>query len=180
MFCTRCGANNLDVDQFCRSCSAPLTKTGGAQSPGVSSGSPQQQYPYSNPNPNPYPSAGAGQQQQPPQGYPQYPGYQQGYSQPQYSYPNQGYQQQASASGRAIAAMIMSIVSPFTCGIFLSVPAMILGKMEMNAIRQGQAPPAGETFAKVGFYVGLVVTILSCAVGILYAILVLGSASNSF
>ncbi len=30
MFCTRCGANNLDTDQFCRSCSAPLTKPGGA------------------------------------------------------------------------------------------------------------------------------------------------------
>ena len=37
---------------------------------------------------------------------------------------------------------------------------MILGKMEMNAIRQGQAPPAGEGVAKAGFYIGLVMTIL--------------------
>jgi hypothetical protein len=176
MFCTRCGANNLDVDQFCRSCSSPLVKPGSAQQgKPVSSGSPQQPYPYS----SPYPSPGQDQQQPPPQGYGQYPGYQ-GYSQPQYGYPNQSYPQQASASGRAIAAMIMSIVSPFTCGAFLSIPAMILGKMEMNAIRQGQAPPAGETFAKVGFYVGLVVTILSCLAGLLYAILFIGSASNSF
>jgi hypothetical protein len=39
---------------------------------------------------------------------------------------------------------------------------MILGKMEMNAIRDGKSPKAGETFAKVGFYLGLVMTILLC------------------
>ena len=33
MFCTRCGANNLDADKFCRSCSAPLVKPGGASRP---------------------------------------------------------------------------------------------------------------------------------------------------
>jgi hypothetical protein len=65
------------------------------------------------------------------------------------------------ASGRAIASMILSIVSLVAaCGPFTSIPGMILGKMEMNAIRAGQAPPAGETFAKIGFHLGLVVTIL--------------------
>jgi hypothetical protein len=73
--------------------------------------------------------------------------------------------------------MILSIVAIFTCGPFLSIPGMIIGKMEMNAIQQGQAPPAGETFAKVGFYLGLGVTILSCLVGVL---LLVGTASNSF
>src|SRR5262245_31579336 len=102
MFCTRCGTNNLDVDQFCRACSAPLKKTGEAQAPGASSGSPQQQYPYS----NPYPSSGPGQQQQQqqqPQGYGSYPGYQ-GY-QPQYNYGAQMSTQQSGASGRAIGAL---------------------------------------------------------------------------
>jgi hypothetical protein len=173
MFCTRCGANNLDGDQFCRSCSAPLTKTAGAQTPGVSSGSPQQQYPYSNPGP--------GQQQQPPQSYNPYPDYQQGYSPGQYGYANPGYAQpaQAGASGRSIASMVMSIVSIFTCGPFLSIPGMILGKMEMNAIRQGQAAQAGENFAKAGFYVGLVVTILSCLVGLGYILLIFLSAATT-
>ena len=179
MFCTRCGANNLDGEQFCRSCSSPLTKPGGAQGQPASSGSPQQPYPYA----NPYPSQDPGQQrQQPPQGYAQgyapYPGYQ-GYPQPQYGYPQQGNRPQAGASGRAIASMILSVISPLFCG-FLGIIGMILGKMEMNAIRDGQAPPAGETFAKVGFYVGLVVTILSCLGGILYLVLVLGTAASSF
>ncbi len=147
MFCTRCGANNLDTDQFCRSCSAQLTKPGGAS--GASSGSPQQPYPYSTP--------GHGQQQQP-QSYTPYPGYQ-GYPPPQQVYANQPYQQQG-ASGRAIASLVLSLVSIFMCGPLTSIPGMILGKMEMNAIRQGQASSAGEGIAKAGFYISLVITIL--------------------
>ena len=155
MFCTRCGANNLDTDQLCRSCSAPLTKPGGAS--GAPSGSPQQPYPYSTP--------GQGQQQQQPQSYTPYPGYQ-GYPPPQHGYANQTYPQQG-ASGRAITSMVLSLVSIFMCGFLTSIPGMILGKMEMNAIRQGQAPSAGEGIAKAGFYIGLVVTIL-------YGLIILG------
>jgi Domain of unknown function (DUF4190) len=148
MFCTRCGANNLDTDLSCRSCSAPLTKPGGAS--GAPSGSPQQPYPYSTP--------GQGQQQQQPQSYTPYPGYQ-GYPPPQQAYANQTYPQQG-ASGRAIASLVLSLVSIFMCGPLTSIPGMILGKMEMNAIRQGQASPAGEGLAKAGFYISLVITIL--------------------
>ncbi|HEY9435453.1 MAG TPA: DUF4190 domain-containing protein [Blastocatellia bacterium] len=158
MFCTRCGANNLDTDQFCRSCSAPLTKPGGAS--GASSGSPQQPYPYSTP--------GQGQQQpqqQQPQSYSPYPGYQ-GYPPPQQGYANQTYPQQG-ASGRAITSLVLSLVSIFMCGFLTSIPGMILGKMEMNAIRQGQAPSSGDGIAKAGFYIGLVVTIL-------YGLIILG------
>src|SRR5262245_42792518 len=129
MFCTRCGANNLDGDQFCRSCSSPLTKPGGAQGSNVSSGSPQQPYPYSTPGSVP----------EQPQAYtPQQPQYQ-GYPQGQYGYANQMYSPQAGASGRAIASMVLSIISVVTCGPFLSIPGMIMGKMEMSAIREGQA-----------------------------------------
>jgi TM2 domain-containing membrane protein YozV len=77
MFCTRCGANNLDTDRFCRSCSAPLTKSGG-----VSSGPAQQNYTY---------SASGVSQQQPQQENLPYPGYQ-GYSQ------QPGYQSHAMAA----------------------------------------------------------------------------------
>src|SRR5215475_4626261 len=169
MFCTRCGANNLDTDQICRSCSAPLTKPGGA--PGASSGQPQQPYPYSTP--------GHGQQQQPPQNYPPYPGYQ-GYPPPQYGYANQTYPQQG-ASGRAIASLVLSIISIiFGCVFFTAVPGMILGKMEMNAIRQGQAPPAGDGIAKAGFYIGLVMTILWGLVVLGYIFLfIIGIAATS-
>src|SRR6266511_2202087 len=148
--------------------SAPLTKPGGA--PGASSGPPQQPYPYSTP--------GHGQQQQPPQNYPPYPGYQ-GHPPPQYGYANQMYSQQ-SASGRAITSLVLSIISIFMCALFTSVPGMILGKMEMNAIRQGQAPLAGEGIAKAGFYIGLVVTILYGLVVLAYIFLfIIGIAATS-
>jgi hypothetical protein len=167
MFCTRCGANNLDTDQFCRSCGGTLVKSG-AQS--ASSGSAQPPYPHSTP------SAGQQQQQQQ-QGYTPYPGYQ-GYPPPQYGHANQVSGQQG-ASGRAIASMILSVIAVFTCGPLLSVPGMILGKIEMNAIRQGQAHPAGENFAKAGFYVGLVVTILYSLAILAYILLVIGVATSS-
>jgi hypothetical protein len=64
--------------------------------------------------------------------------------------------------------MILSIVSIVTCGPFLSIPGLVLGKMEMNAIREGRASQAGETFAKVGFYLGLAVTVLSCLGGFIW------------
>jgi TM2 domain-containing membrane protein YozV len=70
MFCARCGANNLDTDRFCRSCSAPLVKPGAASGQVPSSGSAQQAYPYS--------TFGAGQRQPQQENLP-YPGYQ-GYS----------------------------------------------------------------------------------------------------
>ena len=66
MFCTRCGANNLDTDQFCRSCSAPMVKPGGASRQTVESE--RSQSPYYQP------SSGWGQQQTS-QGTPPYPGY---------------------------------------------------------------------------------------------------------
>ena len=170
MFCTRCGANNLDTDRFCRSCSSPLTKPGGAQGQGASSGSPQQPYPYSTPGP--------GQQQQPPQGYAPYPGYQ---VQPQYGYANQMSAQQGGASGRAIAALIVSIISLLICCWPAGIVGIVLGKMEMNAIREGRAPRAGESVAKVGFYLGIVATALSLLVGALYFLGFLASiAGNNF
>jgi hypothetical protein len=56
--------------------------------------------------------------------------------------------------------MVLSIVSIATCGPLLSIPGLILGKIEMNAIRDGQSPKAGETLAKIGFYLGIAVTAL--------------------
>lgn len=181
MFCTRCGANNLDGDQFCRSCSSPLTKPGGPQGQAVSSGPPQQPYPYSNPYSSPYSSSGPGQQQQqPPQSYNQYPGYQdpgyQGYPpQQQYGYANQMAAQQGGASGRAIAALVFGIISIVMCCVPGGIIGIVLGKMEMNAIREGRAPRAGETIAKVGFYLGIVATGLSVLV---YGLYFLGALAN--
>lgn len=157
MFCTRCGTRNLDTDQFCRSCNAPLIKPGASQNPGASSDPAQPQYPYSTP--------GAGQQP-PPQSYPPYAGYQ-GNPNPQGSYSNQMSGQQGGASGRAIAAMILGIASLFCCWP-AGVVGIVLGKMEMNAIQEGRAPRAGETMAKVGFYLGIAGTAISFLINMFY------------
>ena len=158
MFCTRCGTPNPDEAGFCRNCSAALTKPGVSPSPTSSSGSstsPHYQPPTTSqppPEQAPYPGY---------QGFPIQPG---GYIRPPAV-------QQGGASGRAIGAMVLSLVSLFTCGPFLSIPGAILGKMELDAIRSGQAPPAGETFAKIGFYAGIALTVLYCLGGIVWALL---------
>ena len=84
------------------------------------------------------------------------------------------------ASGKAIASLILSIVSIFTCGPLLSIPGLIIGKMEMNAITQGQSSPAGMGYAKAGFWIGVVVTALSCLVGVFYFVaIMLGIAGSA-
>lgn len=92
---------------------------------------------------------------------PENPG-QQNYQQP----PQQGFQAYANpmsqkASGKAITSMILSISSLVLCCMLLSVPGMILGFIEMNAVRQGRASLASDGYAKTGFYVGLAGTVIS-------------------
>lgn len=90
----------------------------------------------------------------------------------------------AGASGRATASLILGIVSILVspCTLFLpvsllfSITSLILGKLEMNAIAQGQAPPAGLGYAKAGFWMGLIMTSLTCLGYIL--LLALGIAGN--
>ena len=146
MFCNRCGTANRDDVRFCRNCGGPVVKP---NPPEVSSSAPEYKLP------------GFVEPAQP--GYPPY----QGYQGRQTAYPVGSAGQ---ASGRAIASMILSLVSIVTCGPFLSIPGLILGKMELDAIRSGQAPVAGEAFAKVGYYAGIAITALSCLVGIGYAV----------
>lgn len=84
-------------------------------------------------------------------------------------------QPKPGASGRAITAMILSIIGVFLCGLFTSIPGMVLGKMEMNAIDEGRAPLAGKGFAQTGFYVGMVGTGLSLVCGGFYLLSVFAS-----
>ena len=163
MFCTRCGAQNDDAARFCRNCTQPLTRTSSAQS------TPGQRPPASD---APYPgyqgaqNPGFQSQQSPYQSM--QPGYGQSYAS---GYP--GASQSQGASGRAIASLVLMLLAFFIgCGPFLSIPALILGKQELNAIRLGQASRAGETLAKFGFYGGIVVTIIYCGGALLYGLLV--------
>lgn len=97
MFCTRCGANNLDTNQVCTSCGSTLPlKSRTGQSP--QSGSV--------PPPNYQQPSGSGQQQpQPP-----YPGYQ-GYPQPNYGGSAMTSQNwQALGADKKVTAGILAIV----------------------------------------------------------------------
>jgi hypothetical protein len=164
MFCPRCGTQNAADARFCRNCAHTFTQTAGQQPPAA---------------PNPWQASA----QKPPADLP-YPGYQGPSAQPpslsgypsappnlQQSYASSG--QQQGASGRAIASLVLMLAGFFIgCGPFLSIPALILGKQELDAIRSGQAPKAGETLAKFGFYGGIAVTILYCGLGVLYGVLI--------
>jgi len=167
MFCTRCGTQNPEDVTFCRNCSAPLVKPGDTprQPGGV--------------NPSPYAAPGGSQTSptSPPPGQVPYPGYQ-GYPVYQSGYANQPVPQQGSASGRAIASLVLSILGLLACTFFTSIPGLILGKMEMNAINAGEAPRAGETLAKIGFYLGIAGTAIYCLVGIIWAIIAMLSAAS--
>ena len=164
MFCTRCGTQNPDDAGFCRNCSSPLTRP-------VSHHSGQQTNPQAS-----QPTSGS--YANPPSSQPPYPGYQ-GPPVYQSSFVNQPLAQQGSASGRAIASMVLSILGLVMCAFFTSIPGMILGKMELNAINAGQAPKAGETLAKIGFYVGIAGTVIYCLGGAAMGLLgIIGSAFN--
>jgi hypothetical protein len=159
MICTSCGVNNRDDAQFCRGCGNALGN------------------PYQTPAPPPNPTAPP-----PPNPASNYPGYQSQFPQQPPTYGGGGYQapMPAGASGKAIASLILSIISIFTCIPLFSIAGLILGKMEMNAIAAGQSSPAGLGMAKAGFWIGVVMTVITCLGGILYVVLfalgVMGSA----
>ena len=151
MICTSCGTTNRDVAQFCRGCGTALMSPPPQPSPGspLSTDVPptsypgyQSQYPPSQANPLYNPGYGSYQAPMP-----------------------------AGASGKATASLILSIISIFAspCLMFmvpasflLSVAGMILGKLEMTAISEGRSPAAGLSYAKAGFWIGLIMTALSC------------------
>ncbi|MFH0799228.1 MAG: DUF4190 domain-containing protein [Pseudomonadota bacterium] len=76
-----------------------------------------------------------------------------------------------SASGRAIAALILGILSLLCMGFLSGIPAIILGSMELKAIKAGHAPQAGEGVARVGYILGIVGTVLTCLAILAFAAL---------
>ncbi len=66
-----------------------------------------------------------------------------------------------SASAKAIIALILGLLSIFMLGFIAGIPAMILAKNEEDEIRRGASPVAGEMLAKLGFWLGLIGTVLS-------------------
>ncbi len=155
MFCTNCGETNRNEAQFCSKCgnnlhpgfTPPLATeapTMPLQPPSVTDDTP-----YRPPTGSSYPG-----QNNPISSTPSYANYTPPYP--------------PAASGRAIASLVVSIISLFTCIPLVSIVGMILGKLEMDAIKAGTASPAGLGYAKAGFWIGLIYTILSCG-GIIFS-----------
>lgn len=75
----------------------------------------------------------------------------------------------AGPGGKAIATLILGILSLVGCGFLCGVPAVILGKMELNAISAGRSERSGHSITQIGFVLGIVGTVLCCLVALAYA-----------
>ena len=106
----------------------------------------------------------------------------------QWNQPNAGGQQfgqnfaqpaanSGGASQRAIGALVLTIAGLFCCGFLTSIPAAILGWMEVDAIKKGLSSPDGMWMAQVGLWGGIIVTILTTIGGFLF--LLLSAASSN-
>jgi len=66
-------------------------------------------------------------------------------------------EQKAKASGRSIASMVLSIASVVPCiGLLTCLLGLILGGLEMKAIKEGRSSPKGRGFALAGLIIGIV------------------------
>jgi len=89
--------------------------------------------------------------------------------------PSQPTQPSSTGSTRAVATLILGILSLVCGGFVTGIPAIILGNMELKAIKNGEAPKEGEGVAKVGYILGIVGTILTCLVMIgMFLLMMLG------
>ena len=74
---------------------------------------------------------------------------------------------------------ILAAAGLLCCGPFLAIPAAIVGWMELNAIKNGQSPPAGRWMAEVGLWVGIAASILHAGAWVLYILMVMLSAASN-
>jgi hypothetical protein len=61
-------------------------------------------------------------------------------------------------------SLILGVTGFLFCGPFTAIPGLIVGKTELNAIREGRSPASNEGLAKAGFYVNLAVLVLYGAI----------------
>ena len=111
------------------------------------------------------------QQQQGQQQFPS-PGY------PVASQPHQAGGQEASQ--KPLIALILAISAFLCCGPLTGVPAAIVGWMELDAIKNGRSPASGKTMATIGFWGGIVASILHTIVTIIFILLSALSGGGGF
>ncbi len=84
------------------------------------------------------------------------------------------------ASQRAITACGLAFAGLVCCGPLTSIPAMIVGWIEINAIKQGQSPQNGMKFAQIGLWGGMIITIVQVLGFLLWAVISMAAASNPY
>jgi hypothetical protein len=169
MYCTQCGARNREEEEVCWQCHTRLMRRRQTV-PGQSRKTdPEMQSSWSTPPDRDRPSLDQAPTSpststwtSPPhiEKYEPYQSQLQGPHQPQ--------SLQSPASSQSILAMVLSILGVVGCGPLSAIPGLFLGWREMKAIKEGRSSPAGVGFAKVGFYLGLIVTVLSLLGGLFW------------
>jgi hypothetical protein len=78
----------------------------------------------------------------------------------------------APNSSKATTSLVLGICSLVACGLFLGIPAMILGRQAKREIEASQGQLGGEGLATAGFVTGLIGTIWSVLGAILLVVLI--------
>jgi apolipoprotein N-acyltransferase len=65
-----------------------------------------------------------------------------------------------TTSARAVLSLVLGVAAVACCGPFTGIPAAIVGKMELDAIKQGRSPSSNQGMAKAGFLIGIIATLL--------------------
>lgn len=63
-------------------------------------------------------------------------------------------------NGHAVAALVLGVISLTGCSFVTGIPAMILGRMAQREIAESQGRSAGHDLATLGFWLGLVATVV--------------------
>lgn len=76
-----------------------------------------------------------------------------------------------STSTKAVLALVLGILSLVCCGFFAGIPAILLGRSEMNASSQTPGAESNKTMARIGLITGIVGTALSALVALAYVLI---------
>jgi len=82
------------------------------------------------------------------------------------------------ASGMAITALILGILSPFCCGLLSGIPAVIIGWMERSKIQRGESSAKGSGFALTGIILGAIGIVFGIIGLIVWILMVIAESSR--
>ncbi len=116
---------------------------------------------------------------QPPQYQPQYQGAPPyygapGFDQQGYGYPAQAYPRQSQAT----VALVLSIMGFMCCGV-PSIIGLFMAQSELAAIRRGDVDPTNHGTARAAFIIGMIVSVLTLGVFVLWIVALFASAATS-